>query len=80
MGDRSMLSILRTPTLGPCNATCDIRCRPTWQGRLTCASPTRGSHLYDSEMSTRAVRALQSTRVVLVLLRVIQVTPLSDLL
>ena len=73
-----MSSVLCAHTLGPCNTTRDIRCPPTWQGWLTKASPTWGSHLYNSKMSARAVRVLQSTRVVLVLLRAIQAMLCSD--
>ena len=80
MGDQSTMSTLRVPALGPCNTMCDIRHHPTWQGQLTCASPTWGSHLYDFKMSARAVRVLQTTRVVLVLLRVICMTTCSDLM
>ena len=78
MGDRSALSVPRAPAPGPCNATCDVRHCPMWQGQLTKASPTWGYHLYDSEMSAHAVRVLQTTRVVLVLLRAMRTTTRSD--
>ena len=78
MGVRSALSVPLTPALGPCNAMRDVGRPPMWQGQLTCASPTRGSHLYNSEMSACAVRDLKTTRVVLVLLRAIPATTRSD--
>ena len=80
MGDRSTLSVPHAPAPGPCNVTCDVRRCPTWQGQLTKASLTWGYHLYDSKMSAHAVRVLETTRVVLVILRAIHVTMRSDLL
>ena len=56
----------------------DVGRPPTWQGQLTCASPTRGSRLCNSGMSARAVRDLKTTKVVLVLLRAIRATMCSD--
>ena len=41
---------------------CDIRHHPMWQGQLTCASPTQGSHLCKSEMSAHAVSLALMTR------------------
>ena len=80
MGDRSAHSIPRAPTPGPCNATRNVGRPPTWQGRRTKTNPTRGSYLYNSEMSARAVRDLKTTKVVLVLLRAIRATTRSKLL
>jgi hypothetical protein len=80
MGNRSALSVPHVPAPGPCNVKCDVRRCPTWQGQLTKASPTWGYHLYDSKMSAHAVRVLETTRVVLVILRAICVTTRSDLL
>ena len=79
-GDWSVTSVLCTPTPGPCNATHNVRHHPTWQGQLTCTSPTWGSRLCKSGMPACAVRVLKSTRVVLGLLRVIQAMLHSNLL
>ena len=76
----SASSVPRVPTPGPYNATRDVRRCPTWQGQCTRTSPTWGYHLCKSEMSTCAVRDLETTRVVLVLLRAIPATTCSDLL
>ena len=78
MGDRSAHSVLHAPAPGPCNATRDIGHCPMWQGQHTKAIPTRGSHLYNSEMSAHAVRDLKTTKVVLVLLRAIHMMTCSD--
>ena len=80
MGDQSAHSVPHVPTPGPCNVTRDVGRPPIWQGRRTKTNPTRGSCLYNSEMSARAVRDLKTTNVVLVLLRVICATTRSDLL
>ena len=80
MGNQSMLSVLCMPALGPCNATSNVGHPPTWQGRRTKTNPTWGSRLYNSEMSARAVRVLQTTRVVLVILRANRVMMHSNLL
>ena len=60
-GDWSVTSVLCAPTPGPCNATHDVGHHPTWQGQLTCTSPTWGSRLCKSGMPACAVRVLKST-------------------
>ena len=80
MGNRSTLSVPCAPAPGPCDVMCDIRRCPIWQGQLTKASPTWGYHLYDSKMSAHTVRVLETTRVVLMILRAIHATTHSDLL
>ena len=52
---------------------CDMQCWASSYvaGQLTCTNPTWGTCLCKSKMSARSVRDLESTRVVLVLLRAI---------
>ena len=78
MVDQSMYSVPCAPAPGPCNVTRNVWHCPTWQGQLTKASPTWGYCLCESEMSAHTVRVLKTTRVVLVLLRVIHMTTHSN--